>query len=397
VKRAAIVAPVRTPCGLDGGVLSRVSVDRLAAIVTRAVIERSGIHPGWIEDVTMSGIGPHSWALSKGPDGMPLPVFHPDRGCGNGLQAVVNAAMMVQTGAADVVLAGGVESTRGRESQVTGRTALEEAEGLARRYGVSRLEADECAAISHWRAARARERGSFDAEVVPVDVGPLGDAEVADGFGYIVDQDEGIRDDATTDTLAELRPLLPRGVVTVGNMSNRGDSASACLVVAEDRLDDLGLAPMAYFAGWSTAGCDAGELAFGPALAASKLMYRTGVSLDDLDLVELDEGFSVEVLALIRAWDWDRSDRLNVNGSAVSLGHSAPVTGLRIMTTMLHELHRCGGRFAMETVSLGRNHGVAALFEAPDKDEHAAGSTGAGLTPAKGDKRRRVGARFHGA
>lgn len=396
MRRAAIVAPVRTPCGLDGGVLSRVSVDRLAAIVTRAVIERSGVHPGWIEDVTMSGVGPHSWAMSKDPDGTPLPVFHPDRSCGNGLQAVVNAAMMVQTGAADVVLAGGVESTRGRESAVAGRTALEEAEGLARRYGISRLEADECAAISHWRAARAWQRGNFDAEVVPVDVGPLGDAEVADTYGYIVNQDEGIRDDATTDTLAELRPLLPRGIVTAGNMSNRGDSAAACLVVAEDRLEDLGLVPMAYFAGWATAGCDAGEPAFGPALAASKLMYRTGVGLDDLDLVELDEGFSVEVLALIRAWDWDPSNRLNVNGSAVSLGHSAPATGLRIMTTMLHELHRCGGRFAMETVSLGRNHGIAALFEAPDK--RAAGPIGpAGSAPPKADKRRRVGARFHGA
>jgi acetyl-CoA C-acetyltransferase len=391
-----------------------VSADRLATIVTRAVLDRSGIHPGWIEDVAMSGIGPRSWAAGNARDGVPLPVFHPDRSCGNGLQAVINAAMMVQTGAADVVLAGGVESSRGRES-ATCRTDLEDAEALARRFGISRFDADECAAVSHWRAAKAWQRGSFDAELVPIDVGPLGDAEAADSSGYVVDQDEGILDEAATDTLGDLRPLLPRGIVTAGNMSNRNDGAAACLVVAEDRLDDLGLVPLAYFGGWSTAGCDTTEQAFGPALAASKLMYRTGISLDDLDLVEIDEGFSVEVLALIRAWDWDRGDRLNVNGSAVSLGHSPCATGLRIMTSMLHELHRSSGRFAMETVSLGRNHGIAALFEAADDTAdpatqaptRRAGARFHGLTtedsppagqtaPPKAEQKRRVGARFRG-
>lgn len=386
MRRAAIVAPVRTPAGLAGGALSRVAPGRMASIAIRAVLERARLHPSWVDDVAMAGAGPTFWAEDGTGSGMALPVFHPDRAYGNGLQAVLSAAMMVQTGVADVVVAGGVERAQPRNGQPTSRAEVENAEVLARRWGVTRADADEYAAVSHWRAARAWQRGSFDDELVPIDVGPLGDAEMGDAYGYLVDRDEGIRGDTTTDVLAELQPLIPRGVVTAGNMSCPNDVAAACLVVAEDRLDDLELAPMAYLTGWASAGCDSAESAFGPALSAAKLLNRLGLLLDDLDMVEIDEGFSVEVPAIMRAWEWDRDDLINVNGSAISLGHSAQATGLRIMTSMIHELHRSKGQFGMQTVSLGRNHGIAALFEVATPTSY----------PRTTTKPHRVGARFHG-
>ena len=397
MRRAAIVSPLRTPVGTFGGALRPVPVEDLAATVVRAVVERSGVDPHGVEDVVFA----QSYANSETPcigrwaalhAGLPLatPGLQLDRRCGGGLQAVVTAAMMIQTGAADVVLAGGVESMsnvehyatnvrwgkragsielydrldRGRErSQPEWRFGaisgmVETAENLARDYGITREEADAFAARSHQRAAAAWDGGRFDAEVIAVSVPQKrGDPET-------VERDQGIRPDTTPETLARLRTIFADGTVTAGNASQQNDAAAACLVVAEDRLDALGLEPIGYLRGWAAAGCEPARMGLGPVPAVARLLERTGLTLDDFDVVEINEAFACQVLAVLREWRWDGDDRLNVNGSGISLGHPIAATGVRIMTTLLHELGRRGGRMALETMCIGGGQGMAAAFEA---------------------------------
>ncbi|MFK4040113.1 acetyl-CoA C-acetyltransferase [Nonomuraea wenchangensis] len=400
MRRAAIVAPVRTPVGTFGGSLRPVPVEDLAATVIKAVVERSGIDPELIEDVAMA----QSYANSETPSigrwaalhaGLPVhvPGFQLDRRCGGGLQAVVTAAMMVQTGAADVVIAGGVESMsnvehystqvrwgsrsggvqlydrldRGRERSQPewrfGRISgmIETAENLAREYDISREQADAYAVRSHHRAAAAWEAGAFAEEIVPVQV------PVRRGDPVTFSRDEGIRPDSDVETLARLRTITPGGTVTAGNSSQQNDAAAACLVVAEDKLDELGLEPLGFLVGWAAAGCEPATMGLGPVPAVSRLFARTGVSFDDLDLVELNEAFACQVLAVLKGWGFgdpaELDDRLNVNGSAISLGHPIGATGVRMLTTMLYELRRRGGRYGLETMCVGGGQGMAALFE----------------------------------
>jgi acetyl-CoA C-acetyltransferase len=398
MRRAAIVNPLRTPVGTFGGALRSVPAERLASTILKAVVETSGIDPARIDDVAMA----QSYANSEAPcigrwaaldAGLPveLPGFQTDRRCGGGLQAVVTAAMMVQTGAADVVLAGGVESMsnieyytqstrwgsrsgnatlydrldRGRErSQPAWRFGaisgmIETAENLATEYSISRSAADEFAARSHRRAAAAWESGRFDDEVVPVEV------PQRKGDPIVFAKDEGIRPDTTADSLARLRTITPGGTVTAGNSSQQNDAAAACLVVAEDRLDELGLEPLAFLRGWAAAGCEPRVMGIGPVPAVAKLFARTGLSFDDMDLVELNEAFAVQVLAVMKGWGFDDLDRLNVNGSGISLGHPIGATGVRILTTLSHELRRSGGRYALEAMCIGGGQGMAAIVEAP--------------------------------
>ncbi|MEV4380691.1 acetyl-CoA C-acetyltransferase [Streptosporangium sp. NPDC049644] len=400
MRRAAIVAPVRTPVGAFGGTLRPVPVEDLAATVIRAVLARSGIDPERIDDVAMA----QSYANSETPcvgrwaalhAGLPVavPGFQIDRRCGGGLQAVVTAAMMVQTGAADVVVAGGVESMsniehystqvrwgsrsggvqlhdrldRGRErSQPEGRFGrisgmIETAENIARQYRITREEADDYAAGSQRRAAAARDAGAFDDEIVGVQV------PVRRGDPVMFERDEGIRPDTTPETLARLRTLMPGGTVTAGNSSQQNDAAAACLVVAEDKLDELGLEPLGFLVGWAAAGCEPATMGLGPVPAVARLFAATGVTFDDIDLVELNEAFACQVLGVIRGWGFsgpaELSDRLNVNGSGISLGHPIAATGVRMLTTMLHELRRRGGGYGLETMCIGGGQGMAALFE----------------------------------
>jgi len=178
--------------------------------------------------------------------------------------------------------------------------------------------------------------------------------------------DEGIRPDTTAETLARLRTITPGGTVTAGNSSQQNDAASACLVVAEDRLDELGLQPMGYLCGWAAVGCEPSRMGIGPVGATQKLFARTGLSFDDLALIEINEAFAVQVLAVLAGWGVspaDVEDRLNVNGSGISLGHPIGATGVRIMTTMLHELGRRGGGLGLETMCIGGGQGLAAVFE----------------------------------
>jgi acetyl-CoA C-acetyltransferase len=234
---------------------------------------------------------------------------------------------------------------------------IETAENLATEYNISREAADEYAVLSQQRATAAWAAGKFDDELVPVSV------PQRKGDPIIVDIDEGFRSDATMESMARLKPLTEGGIVTAGNASQQNDAAAACLVVAEDKLAELNLEPMGYLVGWAAAGCHPATMGIGPVPAVEKLMQRTGITWKDIDLVELNEAFACQVLSVLKGWDWHDSDKLNVNGSGISLGHPIGATGGRILATMLHELHRRQGKYALETMCIGGGQGIAALFE----------------------------------
>ncbi|MFW0793538.1 acetyl-CoA C-acetyltransferase [Gordonia sp. CPCC 205515] len=401
VRRAAIVAPTRTPVGTFGGSLRDVTVEDLGATVAKTVVERSGVDPERIDDVVFAQSYANSetpcvgrWIALHADLPISVPGMQLDRRCGGGLQALATAAMMVQSGAADTVLAGGVESMsrieyysttnrwgarsgnvslydrldRGRErSQPVWRFGeisgmIETAENLARDYGITREAADAFAAQSHQRATAAWEAGRFDDEVVSVSV------PQRKGDPVVVSRDEGIRPDSTVERLAKLRTIMPDGTVTAGNASQQNDAAAACLVVSEEALDDLGLEPIGYLTDWAAAGCDPARMGIGPVPAVEKLAARGGFDsaadlLNGLDLVELNEAFAVQVLSVLEGWKWHDQERLNVNGSGISLGHPIGATGVRMTTTLLHELKRRGGGKGLVTMCIGGGQGLAATFE----------------------------------
>ncbi len=399
MKRAAIVAPLRTPVGAFGGALKGVPVEELGATVARAVVERAGLDPARIDDVVfaqsyMNGETPCTGRWVALQAGFPIEVagMQLDRRCGGGLQAIATAAMMVQTGAADVVMAGGVESMsnveyyttnmrwgaragsvkmhdrldRGRErSQPESRFGrisgmIETAENLAQAYNITREASDAFAMRSHHRAAAAWEAGRFADEVVGLHVSPR------KGETVLFDRDEGVRGQTTMESLAKLKPIMKDGVVTAGNACQQNDAAAACLVVSEEKLAELNLEPIGWLVGWAAAGCEPSTMGIGPVPAVEKLLKRTGLRFDQLDLIELNEAFACQALACVKGWGSSMDElenRLNVNGSGISLGHPVGATGVRIMTSLLNELQRRNGRYGLETMCIGGGQGIAAIFE----------------------------------
>jgi acetyl-CoA C-acetyltransferase len=297
--------------------------------------------------------------------------------------------MLVQTENADVVIAGGVESMSNAEFYVNesrwgarfgsitlhDRLAraretispeerfgyisgmIETAENLAKEYEISRQEQDEYALRSHQRAVAAIQSGNFRHEIVDVPV------PQRRGDPVIFNQDEGPRPDTSMEALSRLRPIMADGAVTAGNASSQNDAASVCLVVGGDVLEELGLKSMGYLRGWTVAGCHPATMGIGPVPAVRKLMDKLNMSLDDMDLIELNEAFASQVLAVLREWKLPNEDRLNVNGSGISLGHPIAATGARILTTLLHEMERRDAQFGLETMCVGGGQGVAAVFE----------------------------------
>ena len=399
LRRAAIVAPIRTAVGKFGGALSDMPAGELGAVIIKALIERTKIDPARVDDVVFAqgygngeapAIGRWAWLAAGYP--IEVPGYQLDRRCGSGLQAVIDAAMMVQTGASDVVVAGGVESmsnvehyttqlrkgvksgnlhlhdrlTRGRVmSQPIARFGvisgmIETAENCAKDYGISREACDAYAVRSHQRATAAWANGLFADELVPVAV------PQRKGDPVIFDHDEGYRPDATLESLGGLRPL-EGGVVTAGNASQQNDAAAACLVVAEDRLEEIGLEPIAWFHSWAAAGCEPSRMGIGPVPAVERLFKRNGLGWDDLGVIELNEAFAPQVLAVLKGWGWSegdsRHDILNVNGSGISLGHPIGATGGRILANLAREMQRREARYGLETMCIGGGQGLAAIFE----------------------------------
>jgi acetyl-CoA C-acetyltransferase len=396
MRDVAIVSPVRTAVGRFGGSLKDVSATELVATVIKAVLDCTGLDPYAIDDVILghgyaSGEEPAIGRLAALKAGLPIevPGYQLDRRCSSGLQSILNAAMMVQTGNADVVLAGGTESMSRVEYYATaarwgGRLGsmtlhdrltraratvspaerfgvisgmIETAENLAKQHDISREEQDAYALRSHQRAVAAVESGKFAEEIVPVSI------PQRRGDPKLFAVDEGPRSDTSLEALAKLRPMTENGTVTAGNASSQNDAAAVCLVVAGDKLDELGLKPMAFLKGWAVAGVHPAYMGIGPVPAVQKLFNRTGLSWNDIELIELNEAFAAQVLAVVKEWKLEDHDKLNVNGSGISLGHPIAATGARILTTLLHEMQRRDARYGLETMCVGGGQGMAAMFE----------------------------------
>jgi len=400
MREAVICEPVRTAVGRYGGALRDVPAHELAAAALRGLIERTGLTSADIDDVLLGQCYPNPDAPAIGrvaalDAGLEISVtgMQLDRRCGSGLQAVLNAAMQVQTGVSDLVIAGGAESMSsaafystsmrwgaagdgvtlydglargrltagGRFHPVPGGM-LETAENLRREYGIPRLEQDELAYRSHRRAVGTQLSGVFAAEIIPV--------QVRDRKGTaFVDSDEHPRPDASLDALGGLRAVLggrdPDATVTAGNASGQNDGAAVCVVTHPGEAERLGLRPLARLTSWAVAGVPPRTMGIGPVPATARALERAGLKLSDIDLIELNEAFAAQVLACTREWGFGDADwhRTNVNGSGISLGHPVGATGCRILTTLLRELDRRGGRYGLETMCIGGGQGLAAIFE----------------------------------
>ena len=399
MRDAVICEPLRTPVGRFGGVFRDVSVTTLATTVIEELIERTDVPRDQVDDVLLGQGYPNGEAPALGrvaalDAGLPVdvPGLQIDRRCGSGLQAVIEASMQVQTGAADLLLAGGAESMSQTELYSTtlrwgarsggamledrlirGRITaggvnypvpggmIETAENLRREYSIPREEQDGLALRSHQRAVAAHEAGTFAQEIVAVQV-----SDRRNG-ARTIDRDEHPRPDTTLEGLAALRPVMrkdPDATVTAGNSSGQNDGAAVCIVTHPERAQELGLTPFARLVGWAAAGVAPATMGIGPVPATAKAMARTGLTLDEMDLIELNEAFAAQALAVLREWKLpDGLERVNVNGSGISLGHPIGATGARILATLLHELRRRGGRYGLETMCIGGGQGLAAIFE----------------------------------
>lgn len=395
-----ICQPLRTPVGRYGGVLQSVPSQTLAATVFRELITRTGLDPEGVDDVVLgqgypSGEQPAIGRVAALDAGLPtsVPGVQVDRRCGSGLYAVLVAAMQVQTGASRVVLAGGAESmsqvefyaggfrfghppadlalrdrlgrareTAGGVNHVVTGGMIETAENLRAEFGISREDQDQLAVTSHARAVAAQRAGHFDEELVPVTVrGRKGDV--------IVKEDEHPRPDTDADKLAGLQAVRakvdPEATVTAGNASGQNDGAAACIVTTRSRAEELGLRPLVRLVSWGLSGVEPHRMGIGPVPASALALDRAGLHLSDMDLIELNEAFAAQVLAVTRCWGFGEADfeRLNVNGSGISLGHPVGATGARILATLTYELHRREARYGLETMCIGGGQGLAAVFE----------------------------------
>jgi acetyl-CoA C-acetyltransferase len=400
LRDAVVCEPLRTPVGRMGGAFRDVPAVDLARTVIEELVRRTGLDPADVDDVILGQCYPNGEAPAIGrvaalDAGLPVtvPGWQIDRRCGSGLQAVIEAAMQVQTGAADLILAGGVESMsqvefysttvrygaggegvtfhdRLTRARVTAGGAghpipggmLETAENLRREYRIGRDEQDELALRSHQRAVAAQRDGRFDDEIVPVTVRSRRGETV-------VETDEHPRPDTTIGQLAALRPVLgrtdPGATVTAGNSSGQNDGAAICVITHPDRAAELGLRPSGRLLSWAVAAVEPERMGIGPVPASARALDRAGLQLSDIDLIELNEAFAAQVLAVLREWKFTDADteRLNVNGSGISLGHPVGATGGRILATLLREMNRRGARYGLETMCIGGGQGLAAVFE----------------------------------
>ncbi|MCO7192446.1 acetyl-CoA C-acetyltransferase [Pseudonocardia sp. McavD-2-B] len=393
--------PVRTPVGVDGGVFATLTAADLATQALRGLIARTGLGEGDVDDVVLGYCYPTSEApaigrvaalnagLGVGVAGMQL-----DRRCGSGLQAVLQAALTVGQGWADLVVAGGVEAMsqaeyyalglqegiRGDELRMVnritrGRTTaggvhfpvpggmLETAENLRAEYAISRTEQDEFALRSQQKAVAATKEGRFAEEIVPVTVpGTRRTPET------VVTLDEHPRAGLTQDDLARLRPVRrhedPDATVTAGNACGQSDGASVCVVTTAARAAELGLTPFLRIVTSALAGVPPRTMGIGPVPAVATALRRAELEWADIDLIEVNEAFAAQVIACLREWGLPSDEpRLNVNGSGISLGHPAGATGCRILTTLAYEMRRRGSRYGLETMCMGGGQGLAAIVE----------------------------------
>ncbi len=398
-REAVICEPVRTPIGRYGGMFKSQSAVELGVAALTGLLDRTGVPLDAVQDVILGHCYPNSEAPAIGrvvglDSGLPVtvPGMQVDRRCGSGLQAVIQACLQIHSGDHDLVVAGGVESmsnvafystdmrwggARGvqvHDGLARGRTTaggrhypvpggmLETAENLRRQYDISRQEQDELAVRSHQRAVAAQKDGILAEEIIPVTVRSRRGEEV-------IDTDEHPRADTTVESLSKLKPVLlkddPDATVTAGNASGQNDAASMCLVTTVERAAELGLTPLVRLVSWATAGVAPNVMGIGPVPATQSALAKAGLQLSDIDLIELNEAFAAQALAVMREWGFGAPDheRTNVHGSGISLGHPVGATGGRMLATLARELHRRDARYGLETMCIGGGQGLAAIFE----------------------------------
>ncbi|KZS62919.1 acetyl-CoA C-acetyltransferase [Mycobacterium ostraviense] len=397
---AVICEPVRTPIGRYGGMFKSLSAVDLGVAALSGLLERTGLPPDAVQDVILGHCYPSSEAPAVGrvvalDAGLPVtvPGMQVDRRCGSGLQAVIHACLQVSNGDNDLVVAGGCESMsnvafystdmrwggvrggiRVHDGLARGRTTaggrnypmpggmLETAENLRRRYGISRLEQDELAVTSHQRAVTAQKDGVFAEEIIPVAV-PTRHGE------ELIGTDEHPRADTTLESLSKLKPVLlkqdPEATVTAGNASGQNDAASMCVVTTPAKAAEYGLRPLVRLVSWGLAGVAPDIMGIGPVPATEAALAKAGLRLADIDLIELNEAFAAQALAVMREWNFGAADRerTNVHGSGISLGHPVGATGGRMLATLARELDRRQARYGLQTMCIGGGQGLAAVFE----------------------------------
>jgi len=390
MQKAVIVAARRTPVGAFGKSLRDLPAAELGRIVLEALMADSGVDASLVEEVVFGhgyvhGGGLNSARISSQRAGFPLdtPAYVVIKACGSSLKAVTLAAQTIMTGQADVVVAGGVENmTRTphllrdhRWGTRLGDTIVEDAiladgltcslagvhmgvtaENLARRYDITREEQDLFAIESHRRAHAAQQAGRFADELVPVTVRDRRETRL-----FVAD--ESVRPDATLESLAKLPAVFVEGgTVTPGNSCPMNDGASAVLMMSERKAAELGLEPLGAVRAFAAAGVDPTVMGIGPVPATLKALARAGLTLDDIDLIELNEAFAAQSLAVIRELGLDPA-RVNVNGGAIALGHPVGATGAKLTGTLLHEMKRRGARYGLVTLCMAGGQGIAAIFE----------------------------------
>jgi 3-oxoadipyl-CoA thiolase len=393
---AVIVQALRTPIGKYGGVLRDVRPDDLGALVIKAIVEKTHVDPMLIDDVMWGcanqagednrNVGRMSALLAGLPQSVPANTIN--RLCGSSLDAIIQAARAIWSGDADVIIAGGVESMSrapysvpknqsGAFGNVTAYdTALgwrypnprmermfplesmgETAENVEEKYKISRNEQDEFALASHQKAVAAQSSGKFANEIVPVAI-PGKKSQIT-----VVNKDEGPRGDTTMAKLSELQPVFRKGgSVTAGNSSSLNDGAAALLIVSSEKAKQLGFKPIARIVSTGIAGVDPRFMGIGPVPATQKALAKAGLNMKDIDLIELNEAFASQSIAVIRDLQI-LLDKLNLNGGAIALGHPLGCSGARIMTTLLHEMQRRNARYGLATMCIGVGQGVAVIVE----------------------------------
>lgn len=397
---AVICEPVRTPIGRYGGMFASLTAVELGVAALKGLLERTGVAPEQVQDVILGHCYPNSEAPAIGrvvalDAGLPVtvPGMQVDRRCGSGLQAVIQACLQVRSGDNDLVVAGGAESMSNvafystdmrwgaarsgvqlHDGLARGRTTaggqfypvpggmLETAENLRREYGIARTEQDKLAVRSHRSAVAARESGILTEEIIPVTVrSRKGEA--------VIDTDEHPRADTTVEALAKLKPVLlkqdPEATVTAGNSSGQNDAASMCIVTTPEKAAELGLRPLVRMVSWGSAGVAPNVMGIGPVPATEAALAKAGLQLSDIDLIELNEAFAAQALAVMKEWKFGEADfeRTNVRGSGISLGHPVGATGGRMLATLARELDRRQARYGLETMCIGGGQGLAAVFE----------------------------------
>ena len=400
MREIVICEPVRTPIGRYGGMFKSLTAVDLGVAALKGLLERTGVAPEQVQDVILGHCNGNSEAPAIGrvvalDAGLPItvPGMHIDRRCGSGLQAVIQAAFQVGNGDHDLVVAGGTESMSnaafystdirwggartgvqmhdglvrarstagGRFYPVPGGM-IETAENLRREYSISRDEQDELALNSHLRAVHAQKNGILAEEIIPVTVSSRKGDEV-------IDTDEHPRPDISLETLAKLKPIMgkqdPEATVTAGNASGQNDAASMAIVTTPEKAAELGLTPLVRFVSWGVAGVQPKIMGIGPVPATEVALAKAGITLADVDLIELNEAFAAQALAVTREWKFGKADfeRTNVHGSGISLGHPVGATGGRMLATLARELHRREARYGLETMCIGGGQGLAAIFE----------------------------------